>query len=744
MNEKTQGQRTIGIFGATGIGVGAIVGGGILALAGVAFASTGPSAIIAFAINGAIAFLTAMVFAEMATVFPQSGGTYTFAKKVFSVESAFLVGWVVWFASIVAAVLYAIGFGFFACIVVEKIYLAMGNEVPTWVKGRMGTTGFALSATAVYLLLLLRNAGSGGKLLNIGKVFVFSLLIAAGLWALVGKSPESLQESLTPFFQKGLLGLIQAMGFSFIALQGFDLIAAVAGEIKNPAKNVPRAMFYSLGIALAIYLPLLAIITLVGMEEGISVYQASKDDPESIVAYAAQNYLGPFGYWLVIVAALLAMLSALEANLFAASRVAMSMARDRTLPEQLALRSAKTKAPSRAILATVLLVICLVLILPDVAAAGAASSLIFLLTFALAHWISVVIRTRRKHSDDDETYLAPFFPFVPAIGGLACIALACFQGITVVSAGIISASWLGLGGILFILLFAQRARVSDAASEAYDPQILRLRGKSPFVLVPIANPDSAPAMVGVADALTPRSVGRVILLSVVVVPEEWDHESNPERLENVQRVLEKSLRASLKLGVSPEALTTIAPEPWHEIIRVAKEHHCECVLLGLTRMTEETVLTPLNQLMGEIDTDVVILRADEGFQISEAKRILVPIGGKGHQDRLRARFIAGLQRTEEREITYLSVLPEDATDKDQARVRRKLQRLALVDARGEAEIRIELANDPVAAVNEISEDFDLVVLGLQRINRHQKRFGQFAVNLTKATNRPVIMISHRG
>jgi basic amino acid/polyamine antiporter, APA family len=113
------GDRHIGLLGATGIGVGAIVGGGILALAGTAFAATGPSAILAFALNGVIAVLTALSFAEVASKFPQSGGTYAFAKKVLSVEAAFTVGWVVWFASIVAAVLYALGFGQFAAVAVH-------------------------------------------------------------------------------------------------------------------------------------------------------------------------------------------------------------------------------------------------------------------------------------------------------------------------------------------------------------------------------------------------------------------------------------------------------------------------------------------------------------------------------------------------------------------------------------------------------------------------------------------------
>ncbi len=113
--------RHIGLFGATAVGVGAIVGGGILALAGVAFATTGPGAMLAFALNGGIAFLTAASFAELAARFPQSGGTYTYAKRVLSIEVAFLVGWVVWFASIVAGVLYALGFAAFAAEGVSRL-----------------------------------------------------------------------------------------------------------------------------------------------------------------------------------------------------------------------------------------------------------------------------------------------------------------------------------------------------------------------------------------------------------------------------------------------------------------------------------------------------------------------------------------------------------------------------------------------------------------------------------------------
>jgi len=130
----------LGLLGATSIGVGAIVGGGILALAGTAFATTGPGAWLAFLLNGGIAVITAMSFAELSTAFPQSGGAYLFAKRVLSVGAAFSVGWVVWLASIVAAALYAIGFATFLLNGCATAF----PEAPAWLAGPTTTTCLAI------------------------------------------------------------------------------------------------------------------------------------------------------------------------------------------------------------------------------------------------------------------------------------------------------------------------------------------------------------------------------------------------------------------------------------------------------------------------------------------------------------------------------------------------------------------------------------------------------------------------
>ncbi|MCH5374087.1 MAG: APC family permease, partial [Planctomycetes bacterium] len=376
MNSRYETKRHIGLFGAIGVGVGAIVGGGILALAGAAFAATGPSAILAFALNGGIAVLTALSFAEVSSKFPESGGTYTFAKKVLSVEAAFTVGWVVWFASIVAAVLYALGFGEFASVMIDELWRVTAGSPPPWIRQHPFVLALAVGATGFYAIGLMWKSSGGGQWANIGKVTVFAILVVAGLLLLPGRSTADVADALKPFFAAGPAGLLRAMGFTFIALQGFDLIAAVAGEIRDPSRTIPRAMLASLGIALAIYLPLLFVLITVGMPVGQTITEVSRANPETLIAVAAENYLGPFGFWLVVVAAVLSMASALQANLFAASRVALSMARDRTLPRRLAAVHPRRNTPIAAILATAALVLLILAVLPNVSAAGAASSLI--------------------------------------------------------------------------------------------------------------------------------------------------------------------------------------------------------------------------------------------------------------------------------------------------------------------------------------------------------------------------------
>ncbi len=739
--DGTSSQRTMGLLAATGVGVGAIVGGGVLALAGVAFATTGPSAIIAFALNGVIALLTAMSFAALASRFPESGGTYTYARKVLTVEAAFAVGWVVWFASVVAAVLYALGFAVFLVPVLDQVILASGGTPPGWLDDRLAMLVYALAAVAFYTWKLMRSNAGGGQWETAGKVIMFAVVIAGGFWVLLAHPPgfEELTARFRPFMAQGGQGLVQAMGYTFIALQGFDLIAAVGGEVKRPERNIPRAMILSLTAALVIYIPLLFLIVAVGTP-GQSVSDAAAADPEILVAVAARNFLGPTGYWLVVVAGLLSMLSALQANLLAASRFARKMAGDRTLPRRFDRLSPGTGTPIPAIQLTAVTVAIVLVAVPNVAAAGAMASLIFLASFALAHGITYLARMRALTASPFQT---PAFPLVPVVGGISCIALALFQSVAVPSAGAMAALWLGIGAVLYMTQLAPGASVVDAAAEGLDPQLLRLRGRSPLVLVPIANPASAETLVTMANALAPHSVARVLLLSVVRPPEAWQAGELPRQLVDAQSILGGALSTALATDLRPEALITVSDDPWSEITRVAGRYRCDSLLLGVGHLGESLMTGPLEELMSRVEGDVVILRAPSNWNVDQVRKILVPSGGRRDQSPVRARLIGNLCRTAPREVTYLRGMPTATDAATERRARHDLSKLARDEAPGDSTVEIVLSDEVVGEVIGRASDCDLLVLGLQRLGRRQKTFGSRVLEIAEHTTCPLLMISRR-
>lgn len=731
----------MGLWGAVGLGVAAIVGGGILILGGVAFEATGPSAVLAFGLNGFLAILTVFSFAEMSAAFPESGGTYVFSKKVLSIRAAFGVGWIIWFASIVAAVLYALGAGFFIAIAVNKIWESYTGTPLEWVNTGFTTTVIAVIATLIYTKMLLNKQTGGGNLINIGKLAVFLILIIGGGWYISTQSVLDIVDDYTPFFTEGGFGLLQAMGYTFIAYHGFDLIAAVGGEVKDPERNIPRAMFISLIVAIVIYVLFMLVITVAAVGPGESIAQASSADPEAIVMFAAEAYMGKFGLWLVIIAGILSMLSALYANLLGASHIAFSMAKDRTLPRALGKVDKDWGTPVKAILATAGVLVITIIIIPDVAIAGAASSLIFLVSFAIAHWISILSRLRSDPKD--LPFKSPFFPLIPVVGILSCVGLAVFQGIKVPLAGVIMLVWLGLGGGLYYILFRRRARVVDASAEGYDPRLVSLRGRSPVVLVPIVNPSHAVPMVAVASALAPPITGRVLLLSVVRTPEDWNPETHPEKLNNTQRVLKESLSASFGLGLKPEVLTTVATEPWDEIIRVSHAYSCESLLLGLTNLNEKSE-ERIEYVMNRVDSDVVVLRTTHMWRLSEVKKILVPVRGSGAQDELLARLLGSICRASNPEVTFLKVLPEDATWQQTDKARKALFQIAEDQVpHGQIKVVIVKNNNVSEEIISHAQDSDLMIVGLQRFSRRHKEFGKLPLYIAQETDCPMLMISRK-
>lgn len=743
------GDRTIGFVSATGIGVAAIVGGGILVLGGVAVAEAGPSAVLAFALNGAIALLTALTFAELATAFPENGGQYVYARRTFSVRAAFGVGWVMIFAHVVTGGLYAMGFAAYAVAALDAL-LPGPMATLTGLPVRLLTLLIGVAVIAAYGLRLLKGGASGGQLGNIGKLAVFGVLIAAGLGVIVRRGPAEALAPLDPFFELGATGVVAAMGFTFITLQGFELIAGVAGEVHEPRRTIPRAMFASLGIALLVYLPLLFVATTVGVPEGIESPAAmARQYPETYFAEAVSAYLGAFGFWLVIVAALLSTATALRANLLAGSRVTVAMARHRTLPRALEHVHERTRAPATAIGFVCASAGVLVLVVPDLAAAGAAASLIFLLTFAITHLAAWQIRSRAGGRIDG-AFAAPFFPLVPLVGIVACGLLIVFQVLTVPVAGLLLLVWLGFGVSVYAGFLSNRAEALDAAVSGEDPLFGRLRGRHTSVLVPLANPARARGLTAVAGALAPPAVGHVLLHQVIVADEATDEARIRRAMEDASSALSNALVHARHEGLKTELLLTVAADPWREIARIAREHEVDNVLLGLAQAPDRgqdpeaagTPAHPIDRLLDRLPCDVSLLHGGDAFDLDRVRRVLIPLSGGNDNDRLRARVIGALARKGLDRLAFLRVLRPDASAESERRALSALQAYVRDEARGRGEASVCRAEDPIAEIVERASAYDLLILGITRPRGGRSRMGELLARMVREAPCPVLIVSH--
>lgn len=746
---RTPGARTIGFVGATGIGVAAIVGGGIFVLGGVAVAEAGPSAVLAFALNAGIAFLTALTVAELATAFPQNGGQYVYARRSFSVRAAFGVGWVMILAHVVAAVLYAMGFAAYALAALEAL-VPMIAEMTGGRATRVLTLLLALGATVVYGLRLARGAAAGGQVENVGKLAVFGVLIAAGLAAVVQRGPADALAPLSPFFEGGLVGVVAAMGFTFIAFQGFELIAGVAGEIERPDRNVPRAMFASLAVALVVYLPLLLVVTSVGLPAGAeSPSRLARENPETFFAVAASSYLGSFGFWLVIVAAILSTLTALRANLLAGSRVVLAMARHRTLPRGLERLDPRSGAPVASVVFVCVSAALLVLVVPDLAAAGAAASLIFLLTFGTSHVSAWQVR-KRAGGHIPGAFATPFFPLVPLAGLAACALLIVFQLVTVPVAGLLLLLWLGFGAFVYAWFLSGRAEALDAAVAGGDPQFGRLRGQSRSVLVPLANPARAGGLASLASALAPPQSGRVLLHQVVVADAETGEDDLRRAMQEGNAALSNAFVRTRRAGVKSEILLTVADEPWSEIARIAREQAVTSVLLGLAQAPdgEAPADVPgapaysIDQLMGRLHCNVAVLHAADDFDLDRVRRVLIPLSGHNDHDRLRARVIGTLARQGLDQLRFLHVLAAGAPVRAERRAEAALRRYVQDEARDRGDALVVRAEDAIAEIVAQTRGFDLLVLGVTRQRGGPSRIGALLARMVREASCPVLIISH--
>lgn len=731
--------RDLGLFDASMIGTGAMIGAGIFVLTGLAAGEAGPASILAFALNGVVTLLTAFAYAELASAIPQAGGGYSFVRRAFPGAIGFTAGWMLWFAYTVACSLYALGFaGYF-----WEFFL---KYMPGLTQTVFGVTGEHLAAllitvliAVIFIRLNIRGAavtGMAENVLTVSKIVVLFIFIGYGLRRIF-QVPERVTASFTPFFPHGFGGVIVSMGLTFIAFEGYDLIATVAEEIKEPEKNIPRATFFSLGIAIVIYLLILFVAMAAVNPPDMPSWQFLGKYQETAIVRAAEEFMPAFGVALIVFGGLLSTLSALNATVMAASRVAFSLGRDKLLPQQMAVIDPVRRTPKVAIIVTGVILLLMALTLP-LAAVGSAASLIFLLTFAMVNLSLIVLR--RKEPDIPRRYRVPLYPVVPILAIVLNLFLAVYQFSFQPVAWYVTIGWVIFGLLLYFAYFEKQA-----AGE--QPQVLVPRRAVPVeaaaytVVVPLHNPAHVRTLLGIGTAMARERGGRVIAVAVVNVPQQLPVHEGMRFLQQKEPLLELARQYGAEHGMEIGTDLIIAHRIQDGILAAARNHAADLLVMGwkgFTNTRERLFGEVTDQVIRHAPCDLMVLKSVEGAKFRSA---LFPTAGGPHAQ-LAAEFLGDLADELDMSVTAAYVVPPDASAEAKAKAEGWMdEALASMDGAAKVDKRLLTSNSVPRAIAQASRDYDLLVIGAAKEPLfRQVLFGEIPEKIARESPTSVLVV----
>ena len=399
-------QRSLGLWGATGIGIGAIIGTGIFVLIGVASGIAGPAVILSFIIAGFVALLTALSTAELASFIHESGGSYIYTTKAFGKFPGFVVGWMKSFDYIVGASAVSVGFAAYF-----TYFVGVPAETATLV------IIAAIWPTVLMMLNLkgIKEASGTNNILIALKISALVVFILTGAASLLASGNYSNYE---PFFPKGFSGVMSGAAIIFFAFIGFNTIAVMAEEIKNPERNVPRAILLAFAICTLIYIGVSIVAA------GIVNWQqlgASNAPLEFALEAVTDNVLI---LQFVAISALFATTSVIMASIMGGSRALFAMARQGVLPQGLS-KISRQNVPALTIL-LVGLVISGIVVITNGNLDWLASLFNFgtLLTFFFINLS--LLKLRRIMPDAKRSFKVPLYPYTPILAMISCVVLGLY------------------------------------------------------------------------------------------------------------------------------------------------------------------------------------------------------------------------------------------------------------------------------------------------------------------------------
>jgi basic amino acid/polyamine antiporter, APA family len=419
-------KRQLGAFSLTMLGIGAVIGTGIFVLTAVAANKAGPGMMWSFIIAAVVCLLTALIYAEIASMVPVSGSAYTYSYAVLGELVAWMVGWALILEYAVAAGAVAVGWSGYINGFLQSagwglpisLTAGPGDTVTlpggTQAAGTFNLLAFLISAFVTWLLVVgTSRSAKFTAVLVIVKIAALSVFVLIALPAVDRANflPMLPNGWGTPLSGSGVLGAAASIFFAYV---GFDAVSTAAEETENPQRNVPLGLIGSLVICTAFYLLVAYAATgAVGAQPGGELSQSKEP-----LAFVLRHLGWPgVGNW-VAAAAIVALPSVVLMMMFGQTRILFTMARDGLMPARFARIHPRFHTPHVVTVTTGVVVSLFSAIFPVGALADISNSGTLFAFFVVALGVMVLRRTQPDHPRVFRT------PFIWVIGPLAMVGCA--------------------------------------------------------------------------------------------------------------------------------------------------------------------------------------------------------------------------------------------------------------------------------------------------------------------------------
>jgi amino acid transporter len=568
------------------VGIAGMIGGAIFVLTGPAIGLAGSAVILAFIINAIITLFTAMAYAELGSAMPEAGGGYLWIREGLPRPNAFISGWMAWFAHIIAGSLYAVGFGAF-------LYQLLGPNVAGILSDQplFGVISFdkliAVASIAAFTYINIKGASETGKtgtIVTIVQLGTILCLIVAGSW-MMHNNPNS-TANFADFMPTGIAGLVAAMGLTFIAFEGYEIIVQTGEEVKNPKRNIPRAIFISLAIVVTLYC-LVAFVSIGAISpEGIAAWRFIGEGGELGIMKAAEIFL-PYGALIVLGGGMVSTLAALNATTFSSARVAFAMGRHYNLPHKLSSIHPVNRTPHIAIIISGIIMAFMAYVLP-LADIAVAAGVIFLLLFTQVNIAAITIR-RIYGNKLSYGFKTPFFPVIPIAGIFLNLGLALYLLVTQPLSWGITILWILVGFVLY------RMYTFKQEIQHYAPIVTSegdLNRQDFRILIPYT-PEDPDRLLKYAIRVAKETGGEVNILRVITVPHQTPLSAGVAFADTAKRSFEPLEKILDRENIPSHYLVRVSHESTEAILATIEEQSIDLLITDFQTLRYDRKLSTL-------------------------------------------------------------------------------------------------------------------------------------------------------